>query len=85
MSDNFIKRTFKIRIDYLDCKNCSLNYKAGEPVRVTGFCQEHCMVLDENDNFAGRCNYFHPVGASRTGIHVDAPENERWYEKDSMG
>ena len=77
------KRTFTVNEEVIRCNNCQLNYTKN------GFCQEFSSNIDNNNEEqiknALTCKYWHPNTIPRNKFSADAPERERWYEKDSMG
>ncbi len=87
MDDERKAITFLIRTEIISCVNCSLCY--GSDMKPT-FCQEFSHEVDpedgeRNNERALNCKYWHPRSSivDRYNFHTDAPEHERWYEKDS--
>ena len=88
--DRKIKKCFLFNPEFISCANCALCY--GQTAEPT-FCQEFSMFIDANEKEtcmkrADDCDYWIPNfrgQCMRIYARTEAPEHERWYEKDSMG
>jgi hypothetical protein len=82
------KKCFFIEDDFVSCNVCQLNYDASQP-KIKSFCQEYSISINPhehniNNSRALECPYWFPDFLSRDKCKTEAPESERWYEKDSI-